>query len=121
MLILATSKIFHFSGEQSQIAGEIDGSGDEKECITSNKRKINSLSNREKIRDALLKVRVENASFPEGSNCVVCKAEMPIMRCEYCGPKQYFCSTCARDMHAQRNKYHVLEQWQVLYILVIIV
>ena len=128
-----TSKIFHSStnerrdilspnvmpGEQSQIADEIGGSGDEKECITSKKRKINSLSNWKKIRDGLLKARVENASFREGSNCVACKAVVAIMRCEYCGPKQYFCSTCARDIHVERNKYHVLEQWQVLYIIVI--
>ena len=58
-------------GEQTQIVDEIGGSGDKKECITSKKRKINSISNWEKIRDVLLKARVENASFSEGLNCVV--------------------------------------------------
>ena len=35
------------------------------------------------------------------------------MRCRYCGPMQFFCSTCAHDLHAERNQFHVLEQWKV--------
>jgi hypothetical protein len=90
-----------------------DASGDEKECNIGKKRKIAYISNWEKVRDSLLTARIENACFPEESNCIVCKAEVATMRCEYCGPRQYFCLKCAQEIHAERNKFHVLEQWQV--------
>ena len=64
-------------------------------AITSNQREIASSSNWAKIRDALLTARIGDAAFPENSICVVCNESMASVRCEYCGPRQYFCFKCA--------------------------
>ncbi|XP_068674926.1 uncharacterized protein [Montipora foliosa] len=34
------------------------------------------------------------------------------VRCRYCGPRQFFCSTCAHDQQSERNQFHVLEHWK---------
>ena len=86
------------------------------EKVHVNQRKVSNTSNWEKIREAMLRVRISNDDFEEGtSTCVVCGDSLATIRCQYCGPKQYFCHICAENIHADRNQFHVLEQCKVLY------
>ena len=76
-------------------------------------RNVSSVYNWEKVRGKLLEATVEEEGMPESGVCVVCKEREPFLRCRYCGPRQFFYSNCARDLHADRNQFHVLEQWKV--------
>ena len=76
-------------------------------------RNVSSVYNWEKVRGKLLEATVEEEGMQESGVCVVCKEREPSLRCRYCGPTQFFCSNCARDLHADRNQFHVLEQWKV--------
>jgi len=88
-------------------------SPDEAQHSTAQRRICNSVVNWEKVRDKLFMAAVEEESLPEKAVCVVCKQRESTVRCRYCGPRQFFCSTCAHDLHAERNQFHVLEQWKV--------
>lgn len=87
-------------------------SPDEAQHSTAQRRNNNSVVNWEKMRDKLFMAAVEEESLPEKAVCVVCKQRESTVRCRYCGPRQFFCSTCAHDLHAERNQFHVLEQWK---------
>ena len=81
-------------------------------------RNISSVYNWEKVSGKLLEATVEEEGMAESGICVVCKEREPFLRCHYCGPRQFFCSNCARDLHARdlhanRNQFHVLEQWKI--------
>ena len=88
-------------------------SPDEAQHSTAQRRNYNSVVNWEKMRDKLFMAAVEEESLPEKAVCVVCKQRESTVRCRYCGPRQFFCSTCVHDLHAERNQFHVLEQWKV--------
>ena len=62
---------------------------------------------------ALVEVTVEEEGMLESGVCEVCKDREPSLQCCYYGPWQFFCSNCARDLHADRNQFLVLEQWKV--------
>lgn len=80
------------------------------------RRNINSRCNWEKIRLMLIKARLEDYSFPENAMCGVCANDQAeaCIRCQYCGPKQFFCETCALKVHEIRNQFHVMEKWMVI-------
>ena len=88
-------------------------SPDEAQLSAAHRTKLTSIVNWEKIRDKLFTTAVGEETLPEKCVCVVCKQRESSMRCRYCGPRQFFCSTCAHDLHAERNQFHVLEQWKV--------
>lgn len=111
----------HKHQAQSPDTNELDDSFEESDghngnfttASVSERRKIAASSNWGKIRDVLLTARIEESSFPEESNCVVCRNNVASIRCENCGPRQYFCMKSTQEIHEKRNKFHVLEQWQV--------
>ena len=91
-------------------------SSDEFQQSAAHRRSYSSVFNWEKIREKLLVTAVAEDCLPEKCLCVFCKERESIARCRYCGPKQFFCSICAHDLHAERNQFHVLEQWKVFCI-----
>ena len=91
-------------------------SSDEFQQSAAHKRNYSSVFNWEKIREKLLATAVAEECLPEKSLCVFCKERESTARCRYCGPKQFFCSTCAHDLHPERNQLRVLEQWKVFCI-----
>ena len=72
-------------------------------------RNVSSVYNWEKVRGKLLEATVEEEGMPESGVCVVCKEREPFLRCRYGGPRQFFCSNFARDLHADRNQFHVTQ------------
>ena len=91
-------------------------SSDELQQSAAHRRSYSSVFNWEKIRQKLLATAVAEECLPEKCLCVLCKERESTVRCRYCGPKQFFCCTCAHDLHAERNQFHVLEQWKVFCI-----
>ena len=91
-------------------------SSDEFQQSAAHRRSYSSVFNWEKIREKLLVTAVAEDCLPEKCLCFFCKERESIARCRYCGPKQFFCSICAHDLHAERNQFHVLEQWKVFCI-----
>ena len=89
---------------------------DEFQQSTAHRRSCSSVFNWEKIREKLRVTAVAEECLPEKCLCVLCKERESTVRCRYCGPKQFFCSTCAHDLHAERNQFHILEQWKVFCI-----
>jgi len=89
-------------------------SSDDSQQSAAHRRNYNSVINWEKIRERLLITAIGEESLPEKCICVCCKERESTVRRRYCGPGQFFCYTCARDLHAERNQFHVLEQWKVL-------
>lgn len=79
----------------------------------SYRRNLNSVLNWDKVRDQLLNANVEEEAMPASSLCSLCKEQEPSLRCQYCGPRQFFCSKCAHDLHAERNQFHIMELWKV--------
>ena len=80
------------------------------------KHNISNFCNWEKIRPILLKARFEDGSFPinDASMCSVCMNKQACVRCQYCGPRQFFCEECALAFHETRNQFHVMEKWMVI-------
>ncbi|KAJ7375262.1 hypothetical protein OS493_002009 [Desmophyllum pertusum] len=76
------------------------------------RRNLNSVLNWDKVRDQLLNANVEEEAMPASSLCSLCKEQEPSLRCQYCGPRQFFCSKCAHDLHAERNQFHIMELWK---------
>jgi hypothetical protein len=102
-------------GVEAQIEPSISETVSEeiqRKCV--NRRKVSNASNWEKIREAMLQARIDIEDFQEDTCCVVCVESLETIRCQYCGLKQYFCHVCAENIHANRNQFHVLEQWKVL-------
>ncbi|PFX16013.1 hypothetical protein AWC38_SpisGene19737 [Stylophora pistillata] len=86
---------------------------DKQELSTQQQNRVLSISaNWEKVREKLLNSYIEEQHLPDKINCVNCQKSIATTRCEYCGPRQYFCVECARALHVNRNKFHVLEQWK---------
>nr|XP_058962072.1 uncharacterized protein LOC131789017 [Pocillopora verrucosa] len=91
------------------------GDLDKQELSTQQQNRVLSISaNWEKVREKLLNSYIEEQHLPDNVNCVNCQKSIATTRCEYCGPRQYFCVGCARALHVNRNKFHVLEQWKVM-------
>lgn len=117
----------HSDSRSSPIEPEEDEVGDHEisvfspEAQTSGeyRRNINAMSNWDKIRENLLSANVEGDALPDNSLCSACKERAPSLRCRYCGPRQFFCSKCAEDLHSERNQFHIMEQWKVLLFLYI--
>ena len=87
---------------------------DKQQPTTQQQSRVLSISdNWEKVREKLLNSYIEEQHLPDNVNCVNCQERIATTRCEYCGPHQYFCVGCARALHVNRNKFHVLEQWKV--------
>lgn len=87
---------------------------DNQPLTTQQQNRVLSISdNWEKVREKLLESYIEEQHLPGNANCVNCQESIATTRCEYCGPHQYFCVGCARALHVNRNKFHVLEQWKV--------
>lgn len=76
-------------------------SPDEVQRSEFHQRNYSSVANWEKIRDKLLTTAVREETLPEKYVCAVCKQREATVRCRYCGPRQFFCSTCAHDLHAE--------------------
>ena len=72
-------------------------------------RNVSSVYNWEKVRGKLLEATVEEEGMPESGVCVVCIERELFLRCRYCGPRQFFCPNFARDLHANRNQFHVTQ------------
>ena len=90
------------------------GDLDKQDLSTQQQNRVLSISaNWEKVREKLLNSYIEEQHLPDNVNCVNCQKSIATTRCEYCGPRQYFCVECARALHVNRNKFHVLEQWKV--------
>ena len=80
------------------------------------KRVLNISENWGKVPDNMLSSYIEEQHLPENSQSVNC-FDNATTRCEYCGPRQYFCLDCAKSLHAKRNRLHVLETWKVSVLL----
>ena len=91
-------------------------SSNEFQQSAAHRRNYSSVFNCEKIREKLLVTAVAEECLPEKCLCVFCKEQESTTRCRCCGRKQFFCSTCAHDLHVERNQFHVLEQWKVFCI-----
>ena len=87
------------------------------EDSAAHRRNISSFCNWEKIRPILIKARIEDYSFAENAVCGVCANVEACVRCQYCGPKQIFCESCALSVHETRNQFHVMEKWMVIIVL----
>lgn len=104
--------------EDSQTCHELNTVDDiENEESAAQKRNVNSYINWEKVRPLLLKAKFEDESFPNGVVCSVCSENEANIRCQHCGPRQYFCQSCAMDQHKTRNQFHVMDKWMVLFII----
>ena len=79
------------------------------------RRSYSLVLNWEKIRKKVLLTAMAEECLPEKCLCVFCKERESTARCRYCRPKQFFCSTCAHDLHTERNQFHVLGQWKVYF------
>ncbi|PFX18881.1 hypothetical protein AWC38_SpisGene16723 [Stylophora pistillata] len=91
---------------------------DKQELSTQQQNRVLSISaNWEKVREKLLNSYIEEQHLPDNTNCVNRQKSIATTRCEYCGPRQYFCVECARALHVNRNKSHVLEQGRMGYFL----
>ena len=104
--------------EDSQTCHELNTVDDiENEESAAQKRNINSYINWEKIRPVLLKAKFEDESFPNGVVCSGCSENEANIRYQHCGPRPYFCHSCAMDQHKSQNQFHVMDKWMVLFII----
>lgn len=76
------------------------------------KRRISEHLNWSAIRKGLVECYIQECCLPTESVCVVCK-ETAVAKCSFCGPRQYFCHTCALAEHDSRNYFHVMDLWKV--------
>ena len=76
-------------------------------------RNISTFCNWEKLRTRLRRASLEECCLKSDQTCVVCLTQPAVIRCTYCGPRQYFCQTCAYSLHEERNQFHVMEKWMV--------
>ncbi|RMX52982.1 hypothetical protein pdam_00025094, partial [Pocillopora damicornis] len=63
------------------------------------KRHIANIQKWDNIRRQLFDSYVEECCFLTDTTCVYCLQEPATLRCQYCGPKQYFCLECANILH----------------------
>ena len=91
----------------------VDDLGRQQPTTQQQNRVLSIAGNWEKVRERLLNTYIHEQHLPDNVNCVNCQEHIATTRCEYCGPHQYFCVGCARALHLNRNKFHVLEQWKV--------
>ena len=77
------------------------------------KRNINLFCNWEKLRPRMQRACLEENFLKDDQICVVCLVHPALIRCSYCGPRQYLCETCAYSLHEKRNQFHVMEKWTV--------
>lgn len=78
------------------------------------KRQLNLTQKWTDIREDVLKAYSKVSHIPGGQECVVCRQVEAVLRCEHCGPRQYYCLACGHAMHENRNYFHVLELWKVI-------
>ncbi|KXJ24435.1 hypothetical protein AC249_AIPGENE22621 [Exaiptasia diaphana] len=102
---LATEIVQPFSFEEL----DISGSG----LSSYEKRQISNIQKWDNIRTQLFDAYVEGCCIPTDTTCVYCLQNPATLRCQYCGPKQYFCFDCANILHSARNNFHVLEKWKI--------
>ena len=100
---------------------ELEGNSCDRMCDDSanTQRNISAFCNWEKLRPQLLTSHLEQSYLRDSESCIVCLKESATIRCTYCGPRQYFCQSCANSQHERRNQFHVMEKWEVytVYIL----
>ena len=74
-------------------------------CTSQQQNHVLSTSgNWEKVRGKKLNSYIEEQQLPDNVICVNCQEGIATIRCEYCGPHQYFCNGCARALHGSRNR-----------------
>ena len=66
-----------------------------------------------KIRPRMLKAIVENEAMPTNQLCILCTAELAVLRCRKCGPFAFLCNPCFFNAHNQVNLFHIAEEWKV--------
>ena len=93
--------------------GPLHDLGNQPSTSLQQNRVLSTSGNWEKVREKLLNSHIEEQQLPDNVICINCQQGIATTRCEYCGPRQYFCVGCARALHGSRNKFHVLEQWKV--------
>ncbi|PFX12541.1 Slit-like 3 protein [Stylophora pistillata] len=76
------------------------------------KRHIANIQKWDNIRRQLYDSYMEECCFPTDTTCVYCLQEPATLRCQYGGPKQYFCLECGNILHSARNHLHVFEKWK---------
>ena len=76
-------------------------------------RRISEIKKWSSLREVLVNVAVEESCLPPDTLCVYCLQNPAVARCVYCGPRQFFCLDCSRELHRERNVFHVLQLWKV--------
>lgn len=76
-------------------------------------RKEKLLEKWDEIRDQLVTTQIETHSMPVDQICIVCSGNPSEIRCNDCGTEQFFCSSCAVELHQGRNLFHTMEYWKV--------
>ena len=77
------------------------------------KRRIASGCRWDAVKGQLVGGTVSQFVLPSNIACCCCKNCLAVVRCEECGPRQYFCLNCCKTLHSSRNYFHVPELWEV--------
>ena len=96
---------------EMSVSGAHQAPGEEDSANT--KRNISLFCNWEKLRPRILSAFLQENCLNDDQICVACLVQPASIRCPYCGPRQYFCETCAYSLHENRNQFHVMEKWTV--------
>ena len=84
---------------------------------TYERRRIKEAENWGSLQDVLVEACIETSAMPPNQRCVACledgKSNRSKIRCQDCGPNQFFCHECAEKLHTTRNLFHVVEVWKV--------
>jgi len=76
-------------------------------------RRIRELKKWSGLRELLVNVAVEESCLLPGTICMHCQQTEATVRCNDCGPRQFFCLECSKSLHKTRNIFHILQLWTV--------
>ncbi|KAK3716896.1 hypothetical protein QZH41_017010 [Actinostola sp. cb2023] len=74
-------------------------------------RRIRELKKWSGLRELLVNVAVEESCLLPGTICMHCQQTEATVRCNDCGPRQFFCLECSKSLHKTRNIFHILQLW----------
>ena len=87
---------------------------------TYESRKLTAYQKWTDLRQNLIKTAVSECCIPPDVVCCICHNDIAVIRCTFCGPQQFFCHSCAIELHSYRNYFHVMDFWKVSNLIVYI-
>ena len=88
-----------------------DGS-DLQQLSSHTKRKQKSAERWQSVQSVAFNAVIVGMKEPK-LKCSSCKISVGVVKCYQCGPKMYYCESCATKIHHNSLFHHYMEIWQV--------